>query len=255
MKQWQQVLLIFAGLFVLSLVVLILTGNPNLFPAVVLVGSFAVPVAFVTFFWENRRLSKLPLSAVTLSFLFGGMISLLLAGIIEPLFIPTLSLTTLLVAAAIEEAAKILAVIDVNRRALHVSELDGIIIGASVGMGFAALESAGFSFSAFLATGGSLSVSVIVTLLRALLSPLGHGVWTAILAGILYLESRPYRFRLTAKVFLAFLGVTTLHWFWNSLPFELSLIFALIGELVVAVVGILILYFLWRQAKNRQLSE
>jgi RsiW-degrading membrane proteinase PrsW (M82 family) len=256
MKIWQQVLLVLAGLFVVSLVSLALTRNPNLFPTVVILGSFAVPTTFVAFFWGNRRLSRLTLGQVVLSFLFGGVISILLAGILLPLFITQLSLSTLFLAAAIEELAKITAVVDVSRRGKHTSELNGIIIGAAVGMGFAALESAGYSFTAFLQSGGSLSLTVLVTLFRALLSPFGHGVWTAIIAGVLFLESKAYDFRFTPKVLLAFLSVSTLHWLWNSLsliaPSPGWLIF---GQFVVSVLGIIILFFLWQQAKNRQLSD
>jgi RsiW-degrading membrane proteinase PrsW (M82 family) len=135
----------------------------------------------------------------------------------------------------------------------HISEQSGIIFGAAVGMGFAALESAGYSFSAFLETAGSLSLTVILTLFRALLAPAGHGVWTAILAGVLFLESAPYRFRLTRKVLLAFVAVSFLHGLWNSLPLLLTGPPVLVGQLVIAATGLLILAALWQQAKRRQI--
>ena len=55
---------------------------------------------------------------------------------------------------------------------------DGIILGGAAGMGFAALESSGYVFTAFVDSGGSLSTLVLVTLLRGLLSPVGHGTPT-----------------------------------------------------------------------------
>jgi RsiW-degrading membrane proteinase PrsW (M82 family) len=251
-KLWQQVLLIAAGLYVIGLATLIATDNPNLFPAVVLVGSFAVPVTFVTFLWENRRFTPISWPEVGLCFVYGGTLSLLLAGILEPIFIRRLTVANLFLAAGIEEAAKILVLMGLVRFRRHISEENGIIFGAGVGMGFAALESAGYSFTAFLMTGGSLSLTVFLTLLRALLSPAGHGTWTAILAGILFLESTPFRFRLTQKVVLAFLAVTLLHGLWNSLPLLLTGWPVVIGQLVVATAGLLILAWLWQQAKRRQ---
>src|SRR2546430_5382081 len=47
--------------------------------------------------------------------------------------------------------------------------IDGLILGAAVGMGFAAFESTGYAFTAFLLSGGSLSSVVGVTLMRGLL--------------------------------------------------------------------------------------
>lgn len=252
LKLWQQVLLISAGLYVIGLAALAATDNPNLFPTVVLVGSFAVPLTFVTFLWENRRLTPISWPAVGLCFVYGGTLSLLLAGILEPIFIRQLTVLSLFSAAAIEEAVKILALMVLVRFRRHVSEENGIIFGAAVGMGFAALESAGYSFTAFLVSGGSLSLTVFLTLLRALFSPAGHGTWTAILAGVLFLESAPFRFRLTPKVVLAFLVVTLLHGLWNSLSLLVLGWPVIVGQLVVAVVGLLILAWLWQEAKRRQ---
>jgi hypothetical protein len=53
--------------------------------------------------------------------------------------------------------------------------------------------------------------------LRGLLAPVGHGLWTAILGGVLFAASRPEHFRITAKVVLAYLGVSILHGLWDSM--------------------------------------
>ena len=79
-----------------------------------------------------------------------------------------------------------------------------LILGAAAGMGFASLESNGYAFVAFLQSHGSLSITVFVTLLRGLLSPLGHGTWTAILTGVLFRESAPNRFHITRRVIGAY---------------------------------------------------
>lgn len=59
----------------------------------------------------------------------------------------------------------------------------------SAKLSFAALESMGYAFTALLASGGSLSATVAVTLLRGIHSPMGHGTWAAILVGVLFRES------------------------------------------------------------------
>jgi len=58
---WLQTLLSGFGLYIIAVVFLILIGNPNLFPTVVMIGSFLVPVTYVTFFYERRHLSNLSL--------------------------------------------------------------------------------------------------------------------------------------------------------------------------------------------------
>ena len=53
---WKKVLSTAAVFYVFLLAALLLTGNSNLFPSLVMVGSFMVPVAYVTFFYERRHI-------------------------------------------------------------------------------------------------------------------------------------------------------------------------------------------------------
>ncbi len=101
-----------------------------------------------------------------------------------------------------------------SRHLCHGSELAGLILGAAAGMAFAALESSGYAFSAFLRSGGSLSLTVLGTFLRGLLSPVGHGPWTAILAGVLFRESAGGRFHINRTVMGTYLTVAILHGLW-----------------------------------------
>jgi RsiW-degrading membrane proteinase PrsW (M82 family) len=69
---------------------------------------------------------------------------------------------------------------------------EGIILGAVVGPGFAAPENAGYAFNAlFTVEGLSLRGLVETEVLRGVLTPVGHGVWTAILGGVLFRRPRP----------------------------------------------------------------
>ena len=78
--------------------------------------------------------------------------------------------------------------------------MDGIILGAAAGMGFAAFESTGYAITAFLHSGGNMSYSVLITLIRGVSSPVGHGTWTAILSSILLRESVAGKFYFNSKV-------------------------------------------------------
>jgi RsiW-degrading membrane proteinase PrsW (M82 family) len=75
----------------------------------------------------------------------------------------------------IEEAVKLVALAVLTRRLTVRSTRDGLILGGSVGFGFAAFETAGYALTALFTPQG-LSVSDVVTteLLRGVLAPVGH---------------------------------------------------------------------------------
>ena len=87
----------------------------------------------------------------------------------------------------IEEAAKLAALWLVARRLPRYTMRDGIVLGAAVGFGFAAFESAGYAFNALFTAGGPSLLNLVETeVLRGILTPVGHGLWTAILGGTLF---------------------------------------------------------------------
>jgi protease PrsW len=251
-------LLIGLVLFGLAVLIFALTGNPNLFPTVALIGNFLVPVSYVAFFYERRHMSQVTLVSTARAFLYGGVLGVFAAALLEPVFVRRLTFGSAFEVGLIEEFAKILGVLVVARHHRHDSEIDGLILGGAAGMGFAALESSGYVFTAFVESGGSLSALVVVTLLRGLLSPVGHGAWTAILASVLFREGAQTRFRINAPVIGAYLTVVVLHGLWDGLP---QLIAALtgsgldvfLGQGSVGVAGLIILWMRWREAVRRQL--
>jgi RsiW-degrading membrane proteinase PrsW (M82 family) len=254
---WWRILLGGMGIYILGLIVLVLTANPNVFPTVIMLGSFLVPVAFVAFFYDHRHLSDVDMGSITLTFLYGGVLGTFAASLLEPLFIPHLDFQTAFVVGLIEEFSKILGVLVIARRHKHDSEMDGLLLGAAAGMGFASFESLGYAFTAFLKSDGSLSATVAVILLRGLLSPIGHGTWTAIFASVLFRESRARHFRVNSKVIGAYLTVVILHGLWDGLPKLVAQIAPLgldvfSAQLAVGVAGILILWRRWREARRLQ---
>jgi RsiW-degrading membrane proteinase PrsW (M82 family) len=250
-NDWLKVLSIAAVLYIILLVILVLTVNPIMFPTVVMVGNFMVPVAFVVFLYERRYFSRLTPQTVSLAFLYGGLVGVIVASILWALFIRNLDLVSTLKIGFIEEFAKILGVVAIARYKWHDSEMDGLILGAAVGMGFAALESTGYTFAAFLESNGSISAAVEITLLRGLLSPMMHGTWTAILASVLFRESRNGRFRINQYVIGAYVFVSILHSMWNAADMVLEL-GVLIALGVIGFIGLFVLKFCWRDAVRLQ---
>ena len=95
---------------------------------------------------------------------------------------------------------------------------DGMVLGATVGFGFAALESSGYAFNAlFTMEGLSLQNLVETEVLRGLLTPLGHGLWTAILGGVLFrTAAEGGRLRLSGALVGWYLVVAGLHALWDA---------------------------------------
>lgn len=254
--KWWKLLIIGSMIYVLGLVVLVLTQNPNLFPSIVMLGNFLIPVTFVAFLYEKRTLSNVNMSMTLAGFFYGGFLGTFAAAILEPIFIPRLNFSTAMFVGIIEEFAKIIGVLVIFRRKNHDLQLDGLIIGAAAGMGFAALESSGYAFTMFLKSGGNLSSTVYITLLRGILSPLCHGTWTAILAGILLRESAPRKFRINLRVIGAYVIVVVLHGLWDGIPSVIGMFTSsekaiFIGEGIIGAIGVIILIRLWFNAKEQ----
>ncbi len=254
---WWKVLVIGGLLYFLGVGILAVTENSNLFPTVIMLGSFLVPAAYVAFFYERRRVCCLDLLTTALAFFYGGVLGVFAASLLEPVFISSLTTSTSFLVGLIEEAAKILGVLVIARHRRHDSEIDGLVLGAAAGMGFAALESTGYAFTAFMQSHGSLSVTVGTVLVRGLLAPLGHGTWTAILAAVLFRGGTVHRFHVNLQVIGGYLLVSGLHGLWDGLPILLAPFLpagadAAVGQLVVGGTSVYLLSLAWRDAVRRQ---
>jgi RsiW-degrading membrane proteinase PrsW (M82 family) len=252
-RNWWRVLLSILAAYFAGIGVLVLTGNPNLFPTVIMLGSFMVPITYVVFLYDHGHFAAVGLGSIALTFVYGGVLGTFAASLLEPLFVSHLDLATAMIVGVIEEFAKILGVLVIARRRRHDSQLAGILLGAAAGMGFAAFESSGYAFTAFLRSGGSASAAVGVTMLRGIFSPLGHGTWTAIFASVLFRESAPRRFRVNLAVVRAYLLVVLLHGLWDGLPGFLAMIVSsgvdiLLAQLAIGAAGLWVLWRRWREA-------
>jgi RsiW-degrading membrane proteinase PrsW (M82 family) len=254
-NSWLRILITGFLLFLAATAAFNLTKNPNLIPTVVITGNFLVPVAFVAFFYERRDRFSVSMSSTSISFFYGGILGTAAAALLEPIFIGRLSFSTSFSVGIIEELTKLIGVFFIAKNRRYNSEMDGIILGAAAGMGFAAFESTGYAFSAFLQTGGNMSETVFITLIRGLASPVGHGTWTAILSSILLRESVGGKFYFNSKVASAYLIVVLLHGLWDGIPFVIGLIVPsihaiLISQLIIGFIGLSILYKRWQEARK-----
>src|SRR5437763_5311689 len=146
-RHWRQILGGGVLLWVLSVVVTFLTGNVILVPTIILLGSFVLPVTFVAYAFEHHASPTLTESRIFTAFVYGGVLGVLGASLLESVFIGRASVLSYAGVGLIEEACKLAALWLLVRRLGSYATRDGIVLGATVGFGFAAFESAGYAFA------------------------------------------------------------------------------------------------------------
>jgi len=209
----------FGGVFLwlASVLVTFVTGNSNLVPTVILVGSFLVPITFVAYAFEHRASDTLTEHTIFVGFVYGGILGVLGASLLEAAFLGQQSLASYVGVGLIEEGCKLAVLWFIARRLPEYLTRDGVVLGAAVGFGFAAFETAGYAFNAlFTIKGLSLTSLVETQFLRGILTPLGHGLWTGILGGVLFHSARRGRLRLSRSLVLWYVVVSLLHAFWDA---------------------------------------
>lgn len=288
LPNWRSVLGTGLVLWIASVLVSAETGNINMIPTVVLLGSFLVPVTAITWYLDHYESDVVTPRVVFSTFIVGGVFGVLAASLLESWLLGDGPVAYTGVG-LIEEFAKLAALLLVARHLGRYRTRDGIVLGASVGFGFGALESSGYALTALFAMHGphvalSLSSLVFTELLRGILAPVGHGLWGAIVGGVLFGASRGGRLRLTVRVVWTYLLVSVLHALWDAMrgiAFVLTTIFtatpaqrlALIegvslpptikqvqvfltieigGLVLVSLIGLAILWSLWHRAVRRQ---
>ena len=211
-------------------------GAPSPFlDAAIVVGAFVGPISFVTYLAENGLLPERP-ARIAATFLLAGLVVLPIAGILESAAgLRPGSAQGAFGIATIEELAKLLAVMPLASRRFIRFQRDGVVYGAAAGMGFAAFETLLLGRMALEAGHGALGLVFI----RALLSPFGHGTWTAVAAAGLLRGKRAGRFRIDRHVFAAIGTSIALHALWDLIP--LSGTIGLLWLVGVGVVGLLVL--------------
>jgi RsiW-degrading membrane proteinase PrsW (M82 family) len=217
-RLWLWTLVLGALLWVAVAVAIALTDNTILVPNLLLLGSFLVPVCTVLFVLERPREAHLSVETLILGFLAGGTAGVVFAGTTEVYVLPDHVGTNALVG-VIEEGGKALILVAVAVLVKVRVPRDGMVLGATVGAGFAAFESAGYALGALIQyTDDQPVLNVLQTEAeRASLAPFGHLTWTAILGGAIFASAwTTGRFRLDRRVLWTFLGVIALHGCWDA---------------------------------------
>jgi RsiW-degrading membrane proteinase PrsW (M82 family) len=203
LPSWARTLLSGVVLWVATVATTFATGNVN----------------FVVYAF-GRADGVLTPQRIFIAFVCGGVLGVLGASVLEAALLRQPSGLGYVGVGLIEEAVKLAALWLLARRLTRYTTRDGMVLGAAVGFGFAALESAGYAFTAMFTSNGLSLLNLVETeALRAALAPVGHGLWTAILGGALFAtaaRARRGRPRLRLSLVGWYLLVSLLHALWDA---------------------------------------
>jgi RsiW-degrading membrane proteinase PrsW (M82 family) len=221
-RRWSWVLVLVVGVALYEAIrrVVIETANPNLLPALILIGAAVVPAAFVAFIAGRRLVFAVHGGLVGATALLGGVIGVVTAGLLEYRTLLRLGVLPILGVGLIEEAAKLivpLVLVLVLRRDRHPA--DGLLIGVASGAGFAVLETMGYAFVSLIQSRGDIEVVQAVLFERSVLSPAAHMAWTGLSAAALWRAAvRQWHPRAVGWFAVVFLVAVALHTAWDSAP-------------------------------------
>jgi RsiW-degrading membrane proteinase PrsW (M82 family) len=220
------------------------TRNVILLPTIVLLGSFLVPITAVVWYLDHDPSPALSPRRIVTAFLIGGVLGVLGASLLE-YWLVNVGLIGAFEVGLIEEFVKGLFIVVV---ALGISRFhirDGMVLGGTVGFGFAALESSGYALaSLFVVQGNQLILSlnsvIFTELVRGVLAPFGHGLWSAILGGAIFAAARRGGLRLTWGILGTYLLLSALHGTFDSMS-------SIWGIAMVSLIGLIPFIWLWRR--------
>ena len=224
---WSRVFLVSVILFVVLL--FLAAANTNALPGFFLVAAFGTPMAALVFFQECNVSGRVSAWKTISVFLIGGVLSILVTQLFNETNFARMTYEAMDAAGAgaIEEPAKALILLwFVARGKRYPFILDGLLLGAAVGAGFAAFETAGYIFNGFMEgiffgdIGVGFGIMTETAVIRGALAPFMHIAWTAAIGGALW-SSRGLSGDLSAALFSwqtvgVFILSVGLHTLWNA---------------------------------------
>ncbi len=220
-KPWlySRILLLFAITFLFLYFSMTSFNSTNAIPGLIFIGSIAIPFTLLIFFFEANAPRNISVFEVIKMFFLGGVGSFLVSLFLYEIFKPgELDFLGAILVGVVEEVSKLVLVAAFIKTLNPKYVLNGLLIGAAIGAGFATFESAGYAFRVALQS-GSIDAMMQVILLRGVLSGGGHIVWAGITGGAICLlkKDRPFNLSMLGHIdFLKMFAVSiTLHAIWD----------------------------------------
>lgn len=202
-------------------------------------GVIGIPLAALLFFWEINIPRNVSVLSLVRIMLVSGFVSVAITVLLHKYVAHPESAIW---AGPIEESAKLLTMMLFVRNGKYRFKLNGLLIGAAVGAGFAIIETGGYVLNA--GNDGTME-------LRAVLSPLGHIPYSAIVGFALWRVKGKSGFSfydlMNQKFISLFALAIGLHMFWNSNLLKSEF---LIKCAIVAVIEYVVIIYLTQNGIN-----
>jgi RsiW-degrading membrane proteinase PrsW (M82 family) len=253
---WLLVLVVGVALFILTYMATMVTGNTNYLPTLLLLGSFVVPVAFVTYFYEYVRHREISVPLLTTCLVAGGVVGSIFAGVVEMGTLNSLNITGLFGVGLIEEIAKLIFPVAMYIGWRYRHEADGLLFGVAAGMGFAALETMGYGLTTLINSNGDINSLTQVLLARGLLSPAGHAAWTGFVCAVLWRQrEKKGHMVIDLPVIGAFIVAILLHTAWNinadiNPVSSLGSVLSIAVSVVIVIISLVLVLSRYREARK-----
>jgi RsiW-degrading membrane proteinase PrsW (M82 family) len=225
-------------------------NNLNFVPGMIVIGSFVVPLSIVILFFELNSPRNVSIYQVGKMFMLGGALSLVLTMFVNQV-IPWSGAGNVfqaLLTGVVEETGKAMALLLVVGVTRYRWEANGLLFGAAVGAGFAGFESAGYAFTVLLSDRSLGSASMII-LIRGLLAPGGHVIWTAMVGSALWKikKDRPFNVSMLfhPTVMRRWGIAVVLHGLWDT---DIWLLHPWIKDSLLLILGWYIIFAIMKEA-------
>ncbi|WP_010094081.1 PrsW family glutamic-type intramembrane protease [Ornithinibacillus scapharcae] len=195
-KPWlfSRVFLLLAITYILLYISTFSFQNSNALPGLIIIGAFAVPFSLLIFFWESNAPRNISFYEIAKMLFVGGAASLVVTLLLFS-FLPVGELDYMgaIIVGVVEEVGKLIIIVYFIKQLNPKFILNGLLIGAAIGAGFAAFESAGYALRFGMMFGDGTMLQVIFQ--RAWTGIGTHVVWAAISgAALVYVkESNPLK--------------------------------------------------------------
>jgi protease PrsW len=233
-RRWAWVAVLAGGtaLYLVLLELLVDSRDPSYVPAMVLTAGSVVPATFMTLAAARKGRWRVRASVLATAAFLGGVIGTVAAARLGFRSLLQLSAVPIAAVALVEEAAKLVVpAAATGLRGPRRQAAEGLVIGASIGMGFAALETMTWTFTTLLDAQGDVGAVEQLLFPRGLLSPAANAAWTGLACGALWRLVHDPRAMTAARFVATFAVVVALHALWDGLHSQVG--YASIGAVSV----------------------
>lgn len=246
----------FIGLWVMTAIF----NNTNAIPGLIFIGALTVPLSGLFFFYESNAFKNISIFEVIIMFFIGGVFSLLSTMVLYRFVVfsdqferfGSLTFFDAFLVGLVEETGKALIIVYFVNKLKTNKILNGLLIGAAIGAGFAVFESAGYILNFALGENVPL-LDIVFT--RAWTAIGGHLVWSAIVGAAIVIAKEQHGFEFKdifdKRFLIFFLSAVGLHGIWDT---SLTVLGSDTLKIFILIVIVWILVFILMGAGLKQVN-